>query len=358
MDESGHKSKETLLYKGRIKEIEQEIKNYYLEIAGSNSQSITMQKIITALLLHGEVTQSQIKKLTKLSKSTISTGLSILMNLGHLKKEKIKGSREYKYLISSSYKNSMNNAFGSLVKEVQFLKMCYQELVSKYSNDYKGFSLLSNRLKEMIEVFDLYQKLLEKLENDKIKIEYKKSVSPLTFDEINNIDDIFDDEIKQIEDRIIDFFLYDSAYSTLDEFFLRIYIYFFTRKVLTQKKLRFLTGLSLGKVSQIVNSLIQMDAIEKVNKKDMSEIIPTDKMRQIIYSMQSIQKSFFKSGINSAKPILKWKSKFSELRNELIVNESELKNLKGYDNVLNTLDNYFKLVSFAQKALDIFKKFI
>lgn len=357
-DESENKSEETPFYTGRIKEIEQEIINYQLELARSNSQSESLQKIITALLLHDELTQSQIKKLAMLSKSTISTGLSNLMNLGHVKKEKIQGSREYKYFISSVYKESMNNAFGNLEKEIQFLEMKLTELTSDYSIEYKGFSLLSSRIKEMVRVFKLYQKLLEKLENDKIKIEFKESVSNLTKDEIANIDDIFNNEIKQIEDQIIDFFLYNSAYSTLDEFFLRSYIYFFTRKVLTQKKLRYLTGLSLGKISQVVNSLIELDAIEKVNKKERSKIIPADKMRQNIYSMKSIQKSFFKSAINASKPILQRKTRFHELRNELIVNESELKHLKGYENVLEALNNYFKLVVLSQNAIKIFREFI
>ena len=358
IDESENKSKENLFYTGKIKKIEQEIINYHLELAGSNSQSESLQKIITALLLHGELTQSQIKKLAKLSKSTISTSLSILMNLGHVKKEKIQGSREYKYFISSVYKESMNNAFGSLEKEIQFLEMKLTELTSEYSTEYKGFSLLSGRIKEMIKVFELYQKLLEKLENDEIKIEYKESVSVLTKDEIDRIDNVFNSKIKQIEDDIIDFFLYNSAYSTLDEFFLRTYVYFFTRKVLTQKKLRYLTGLSLGKVSQVVNSLIEMDAIEKVNKKEMSKIIPADKMRQNIYSMKSIQKSFFKSAINASRPIIQRKTNFFELRNELLDNESDLKHLNGYEYVLDALNNYFKLVTLSQKAINLFKKFI
>lgn len=353
---SENKSKDTLFYEGRIKEIELELIDYQLDLARSHSQSESLQKIITSLLLHGKLTQSQIKKLAILSKSTISTGLSNLMNIGHIKKEKIQGSREYTYIISSAYKDSMNNAFGSLDKEIQFLDVKLLELTNKYSTDYKGFSLLSNRIEEVIRVFILYQKLLEKLENDNIEIKNKDSVLRLTKEDIKIIDDIFNPKIKQIEDEIIDFFLYNSAYSTLDEFTLRIFVYFLTRKVLTQKKLRYLTGLSLGKVSQVVNSLIELGMIEKVNKKEMSKIIPADKMRQHFYSMNSIQKGFFRSAINSEKRILQNKTKFEELRSELVANESELKNLNGYENVLEVLDNYFRLVSIFQNAEHLFKE--
>ncbi|OLS29732.1 MAG: hypothetical protein HeimAB125_21480, partial [Candidatus Heimdallarchaeota archaeon AB_125] len=90
-------SDESFLYTGRIREIEVEIVRFQLDLARSNSQSETLQKILSSLLLHQKLTQSQIKVITNLSKSTISTGLSNLMNIGHIRKKRIPGSREYLY---------------------------------------------------------------------------------------------------------------------------------------------------------------------------------------------------------------------------------------------------------------------
>lgn len=349
---------ENLYFQGRIKEIEQEIVEFQLNLARSNNQSESLQKILSTLLLHGKLTQSQIKKLAILSKSTISTGLLNLLNIGHIKKEKIQGSREYAYYISSTFKESMFNALGSLDNEIKFLEIKQKELVNNYSPKCIGYNLLTNRINELIYVFGLYQKVVEKLEDDTIEIKTKDIAIDLTKEDLRNIDVVIDPEIKQIEDKIIDYFLYSSAYSTLDELTNRVYIYFFTRKVLTQKKLRYLTGLSLGKISQIVKQLIDVDTIEKLNKNENRTIIPADMKRQQIYTMISIQRSFFKSGLTSGKKILKNKSRFQELMSELVAYEAELKTLNGYDKVLEVLKNYFRLFMIFDKIEQIFKTLI
>ena len=195
-----HKSEGNLFFEGRIKDIEQEITNYQLEFARSNSQSESLQKILTTLLLHGKLTQSQIKKIVQLSKSTISTSLLNLFNLGHVKKKKIQGSREYLYFLSSAYVDSMNNALGSLEKEIQFLEKKLLELTNKYTQDYKGFNLLTTRIEEIIRVFILYQKLLEKLNNNNdMEIKNEELFSNLTKEDIEGIDEEFSPEIKQTE---------------------------------------------------------------------------------------------------------------------------------------------------------------
>ncbi len=349
---------ENIYFEGRIKEIEQEIVEFQLDLARSNNQSESLQKIISTLLLHGKLTQSQIKKLAILSKSTISTGLINLLNIGLVKKEKIQGSREYTYYMSSSFKESMFHALGSLENEIKFLEIKQEELVNNYSPKYKGYKLLSNRIKELINVFGIYQKVVEKLKDDTIEIRTKDIAINLIEEDLRNIEVVIDPEIKQIEDEIIDYFLYNSAYSTLDELINRVYIYFFTRKVLTQKKIRYLTGLSLGKISQIVKFLISNGSIEKLNKNENRTIIPADMMRQQIYTMISIQHSFFKSGLASGKKILKNKIRFQELTSELVAYESEFKTLNGYDNVLEVLKNYLRLFMIFEKIELIFEKLI
>ena len=116
------KSETNLVFKGRIKEIEQELLKYQLDLARFRSQSISLQKIIFVLTMHRELTQTQIHHLTKLSKSTISTGLSNLINIGHVRKRKITGSKEYLYFVSSVFIESMNHAFGSLENDLLFLR--------------------------------------------------------------------------------------------------------------------------------------------------------------------------------------------------------------------------------------------
>ena len=117
------KSKTNLDFKGRIKEIEQELLKYQLDLARFSSQSIPLQKIIFSLIMHRRLTQTQLHYLTHLSKSTISTGLSNLINIGHVKKRKITGSKEHLYFVSSVFNETMNHAFGSLENDLRFFEM-------------------------------------------------------------------------------------------------------------------------------------------------------------------------------------------------------------------------------------------
>ena len=55
----------------------------------------------------------------------------------------------------------------------------------------------------------------------------------------------------------------------MEDLTMRVYVYFFTRNVLTQKKLRVLMGLSLGNVSQIINLLTELQVIERLDKKKL-----------------------------------------------------------------------------------------
>jgi DNA-binding transcriptional regulator GbsR (MarR family) len=351
-------SDEKIFFEGRMQEIEHDIIQFHIDLAKSNQVSESIEKIIAILLLHGRLTQTQIKKLVNLSKSTISTGLTNLVSIGHLKKEKIKGSREYQYYFSSTFLESQNNAFGSLEKEIDYFKIKLTQLTDNFSSAQKGFNMLTNRLEELISIFELYQKILQKMQNPRLHVENNPIHSKLTKLDLLSIDEIYDPEIKQIEDEIIDFFQYESQYSTLEPLSLVVYVYFLLRKVLTQKKLRELTGLSLGKISQIINSQIEKEMIDKLNKKNYKSIIPADKKRQEIYAINSIRSSFFKSSIKSHDNILLSKQKFEKLRKELKTNASELKKLNGYEIILENVENYFNLLAVFEQAIEVFEEFL
>ena len=102
----------------------------------------------------------------------------------------------------------------------------------------------------------------------------------------------FDPKIKEVENNIIDFFKYQSAYSTLKDYMLIIFVYFITRKILTQSKIKDLTGLSVGKISGVVNNLIKKGHIIYINKAEFRELIPKKLERQKLYGMVSIKNLF------------------------------------------------------------------
>ncbi len=352
---------ERFLFEGRIQNFERKILRYYIEQANFNEQSKVLTKILAYLNIYGKLTQKKLKILTQFSSSTISTSLFNLINIGYVKKEKIPKSREYNYFSAFPTQESIDETLGRVTIEIRFFKEKISDLEKIITKNINGYDLLLNRLKEAIEIFELYHKILDIIQDLGSPIDINKYKIPqknITRDDIKNIYREFNPKIKKIEEEIIDFYLYKSAYSTLNDFFLIIYVYFITRKVLTQEKIRELTGLSFGKVSQVINSLLKKQLIEKLNKKEYGNFIPKNKTQQIFYSMISIHNSFLHSGFNSLKEILKWEEEFGKIKSELIDNEKNLKFLNGYDKILKVVNKYLDLLPIYKKANLIFSKLL
>ncbi|MFW9988793.1 MAG: hypothetical protein ACFFC3_09075 [Candidatus Odinarchaeota archaeon] len=351
----------SFLFEGKIRDFEKVILEYQLEIARFSSLSETMANIMAYLSLYQRLTQIQLKYLTKYSKSTISTSLVALIKIDYVRKEKIKNSREYEYYIAPPSQMSIDFVLGSTENEIVFLKRKIKKLNNDNLEGMKGYTLILERLKHILDVFECYQKILETLKNPKAKVNLNLSeeyIKTLSLEDFNLIHTKFDPEIKQIEDDLLEFFMYESAYSTLSEFTLMIYTLFLTRKVLTQERIRELTGLSLGKVSQVVNALIKSGLIKKVDKDLHQDIIPEEIKRQTIYSMLSIKEAFFTSGIISLEEMLKWEDKFQQIKSELTNNKKSLEKLRGYTQVLNYIDKYLDIIPIYKKATSIFSNYL
>ena len=355
------KKKDTLIFEGKLKDIEKKIIDYYKERANFTGQSDTLSTIIGYLSIHGDLTQSQLKMLTNYSKSTISTGLSNLLNIGYVKKNKISGKREYQYSLSFTDNNSIDDALGSAELEINFLQEKIRELDIQFTKKEEGYELLMNRLNQNLQVFVLYQKSLEIIKNsgkfENIEIESKVEEF-LTANDFKLILTEFDPKLKEFENEIIDFFKYQTAYSTMEEFMFIIFYYFITRKILTQSKIQELTRLSLGKISQVVNDLKRKGHINKIEKEKYKKIIPKELERQKIYAMISIKKSFFLSGINSLKEMLKWEDEFNLIQINLEENKDELEKLQGYHVLKKIIRNYLDLMQIYKTALNIFQKIL
>ncbi|WP_371804557.1 hypothetical protein [Candidatus Lokiarchaeum ossiferum] len=108
-------------------------------------------------------------------------------------------------------------------------------------------------------------------------------------------------EIDSIEHAFIDILSTTFLLGLYSEYYSKILGYFITRKTLTQRKLRQLTGFSLGTISEGLNLLLQLNFIT---------IESTGKKGKISYSMNSIEDAFFKkigqylSQIDQLHPIL------------------------------------------------------
>lgn len=153
----------------------------------------------------------------------------------------------------------------------------------------------------------------------------------------------FDPKIKKIEEEIIDRLINSSIGTARDEFTSKILLYFITRKNLTQRKLQELTGISIGKISQEVNGLIENGLISKKRATNT---------REYVYTMQSIQSENFSRGVNLVKTSLSWEGKFLAIKKELEENKVELQNLNGYDKIKVIIEQNLRLMASYKKFLE------
>jgi len=141
------------------------------------------------------------------------------------------------------------------------------------------------------------------------------------------IEEKFDLEIKRIESEIIETLLKYAIFSVRGEITSKILFYFITRKNLTQSELQYLTGFSVGKISQELNNFLEFNLIN-ISKKS----------KPWVYTMESVVAETFSRAINLLRANLKWEPKFLEIKRELEDNREELQKLNGYDEVKDFLE--------------------
>ena len=84
-------------YKGKIKDYEKTLINFFVDIGKTKDTPAKVQEILGYLIIHNKLSQSNLKELTGYSTGTISTTLGNLIELGVVQKERITSSNKYQY---------------------------------------------------------------------------------------------------------------------------------------------------------------------------------------------------------------------------------------------------------------------
>lgn len=353
--------KNSHIFEGRILEFEMDLVEYHLNMVVPTPESKKLALIRAYLSIHGQLTQGQLKELTNFSISTISTNLTNLITAGYIKRKMKPGTHEYIYFPTPASEDYIDQALGNVKPDIDFLKIKINELGEiDDSTNKKGYALLLSRLKETLRTFQIYHEILDAIQNPDITINIEELKEPeeIFLEDIQFLEDDFDPKLKKIEEDILDFFMHQSAYSILKGYEIIFFVYFITRKVLTQEKLRKLTGLSYGKVSQVLKNLLDVQLIEKVEKKELQKILPKEKTLKIHYIMITFQKSFMMSGVHGSVDLPKWEDKFKIIRSELERDKQKLKKLNGYDEIFKQTNDLLIVIQFYKKASEYFLKFL
>jgi len=163
--------------------------------------------------------------------------------------------------------------------------------------------------------------------------------------------EILDPKIKEIEDQVIQF-LVTNLFYRYTHYSATILAYFLTRKGLTQKNLQKLTGFSAGKISEELNRFIKIGYIER--KKSNKG--------QYIYNMPEIGQFFRNIFFGVKQKMVKWEKRIKEIRDELIVEQKDLRNLNGYYKITEAINLFVPIFdiynTFMEQLDDIEKKII
>jgi DNA-binding transcriptional regulator GbsR (MarR family) len=159
----------------------------------------------------------------------------------------------------------------------------------------------------------------------------------------NKLEKTFAPEVYVIEDEIITYLINNPLFEGRDQFFLKVFGLFITRQYLTQNTIKKVTGFSIGKVSEEVNNLLEMDLIK---------ISHTSKYGKITYEASSAGLML----LNYAKAILEklasWESKLVTMKKELDESMKKLQNLYGYNTIYEKTVLYIQIISKYSNLLD------
>jgi DNA-binding transcriptional regulator GbsR (MarR family) len=163
------------MYEGKVRVYEKRLIEILVDAGKVKGQNAVFGSIIGYLLLHGSLTQSQIKELTGFSKGAISQSLKILSSAPAIKKEPLEGQREYLYTLGANMADIASNIgyYKSESNElaIKLLQSKVQEL--EKNKDKKGYNILSKRVAEMVNFFEYNLKVLENIKESSFIKELK-----------------------------------------------------------------------------------------------------------------------------------------------------------------------------------------
>jgi len=339
-----NKAIQPYIFEGRIREFEEELIKFSLEIGKQRGQNPTITKILTYLLIHEQLTQKQLRYLTNCSIGSISTHLAALISIGFVEKKLIPGTHtniySLKFDLGQNISSLMKISMDYIDQARKFLKSKKKELNKIFEKKKNKQKLILERFEELEYVIYLYIHLFEQIiasEELDFNIEIRSE---------KKLDDLqeFDNDIKKIEKDIIEFFTYTPMFFGKSEIFSKTFAYFITRGILNQKQLRELTGLSAGKISQEINTLLELGIIE---------ITDTSETGQITYQMKSVILAFLQVSFNVLSEYMKWKTKLESINADLDKQKDNLRKLHGYNEIRKVINIYLNIMPFYEKIFNV-----
>ncbi len=344
------------IFSDKLRKYENKLVELLLDIAKSKHVNPKISTISSYLLIHEKLTQKELKYLTGFSMGSISTFLSVMTGTGIFQKERIPHTHTFTYSFTGKLEDlttkGIEIALSSFGPLETYLKNKKEELIKLIGQSKKGAQHLSKRIDELLETFEIYKILFPLIINNSSN-ETLKEITSKSFKLMNKEERVkkisFAPEVYLVEEDILNQLAASPMFSSRDPMFIRILGYFITRKYLTQKTIQKITGLSVGKISEEVNLLLENGLVEK------SEISTRGKITYGAESAGMILLKFSRAVINR---FAKWNDMLKKMRVELEDNKNDLEGLNGYIRIykineflIDSISNYKIFIDTLDKVL-------
>ena len=355
------KQNELHIFEGDLKEFEKGLIEYIVGSRKLKRRPEIESHILAYLIFHQSLTQKQIRDLSLIyykksarkgiSNGSISSVLNQFIKWGAVKKTKLESKKDtYLYsvhgdirqffaqshIIVLKYYNQMSNFFNQKLHELN-------RLSSNGEKDINSYTILSQRVSEMLKVLNFLIQFMEvdtnskkEITSDEIKIKEKQENGLIGSN-------------RNIEKEIIEFLIKAPLFVLEKPSYTQILAYFCTRKQLTQKQIKELTNLSTGQISQALSHLLEQNYIQF--RKVKGE-------RQTIYTMNSFKYSALIGLYKALQASSEGRIRLKKIYQELEKREGKLRSLHGYFIIKEKLKQLIDVMPIYQEALDKLERFM
>ncbi len=342
------------LAKGELKEVEQQIVEFYLKIAQKYQVDLKLTEIFAYFKIYNSITQKQLKELTGFSTGFISITLKSFLKSSIVTRNFIPKTHTNIYTIEDEQvftimtpRTQVNRKLEKHEKFIIELQVKLEQLKNKYPLE---STFLFRRLNGIRNYFETQRRAHTELEKtDYLKEDVSGLLQSDAFIE-------YPSEIKKLESSLVDRFVRMNMFVEDDPIINKILSFLITREKINQEMLLRLTGYSRSTISRNLSGYGEQDYVT-ITKKEY--------LKPRIYYMGSIGIYLNEVILNNRRFLISWRPKFVDLLSQLESNSNYKRNKKmnlslrvKIKDIITNIDFVIKRALLLEKAQNELKDFV
>lgn len=345
-------------FQGKFREIEKEIAQFFHTNGDVLGLRPKLNVIFFYMMLHPPLTQKEIMRLTGYSQSNVSLLLKIMLENEMVTKQLVPGTNTSSYLLQIKEFAFEYSGFYTRIRFDSIFEY-FDSIVAPLQNlmdqEKAGSGLLWMRVQEILllkkrDRLGQYQPLIQEIldsENEFLKSE-AFTLTPLEFAP----------ECIAIENEIVRVLVEDEVFLIKHKpSHSKILAYFYTRRVMTQKQLKILTGFSVGVISESIKYFLAYMDIREIPQTE-SQLKSKAKLYGLDFMHYNLEMFFIHYYEEMGEHI----PRFTAILKDLVELPLSETHQKGYTELYTFLDRFIisrlhRLVSFRPVVIQGLQKF-